>query len=63
MTRELEEGPTAEINVDLFQTKLKTYQIGKCQAMMEYMVFSSRNSPPSRQSTTINFLQTAYMPG
>ena len=48
MTRELEleEGPKAEKHIDLPQTTLKTYQTGKRQAMMEYMVSGSRNSPP-----------------
>ena len=48
-TRELEgleEGPKAEIHIDLLKTTLKKYQTGKRQAMMEYMVFGSRNSPP-----------------
>ena len=47
MTRELkglEEGPKAEIHIHLLKTKLKIYQIGKHQAMMEYMDSSSRNS-------------------
>ena len=41
MTRELEgleEGPKAEIHTDLLKTTIKIYQIGKRQAMMEYMV-------------------------
>ena len=49
MTRELEglkEGPKVEIHIDLLKTTLKKYQIGKRQAMMEYMVSGSRNSPP-----------------
>ena len=49
MTRELEgleEGPKAEIHIDLLEKKLKKYQTGKLQAMMEYMVSGSRNSPP-----------------
>ena len=43
MTRELglEEGPNAEIHTDLLKTTP-----GKHQAMMEYMVSGSRNSPP-----------------
>ena len=49
MTKELEgleEGPKAEINVDLLKTTLKKYQIGKRQAMMEYMDSGSRNLLP-----------------
>ena len=49
MTRELEgleEGPKAEILIDLLKTTLKKYQTGKRQAMIEYMVSGSRNSPP-----------------
>ena len=49
MTKELEgleEGPKAEIYIDLHKTTLKKHQIGKRQAMMEYMVSGSRNSPP-----------------
>ena len=49
MTRELEgleEGPKAEIHIDLLKTTLKTYQNGKHQSMMEYMDSGSRNSPP-----------------
>ena len=49
MTRELEgreEGPKAEMHSDLLKTTLKRYKSGKCQAMMEYMVSGSRNSPP-----------------
>ena len=42
----LEEVPKVEIHVDLLQKTLKKYQIGKCQAMMEYMDSGSRNSPP-----------------
>ena len=39
---ELEEGPKVEIQIDL----LKTNQIGKRQAMIEYTDFRSRNPPP-----------------
>ena len=49
MTKEvegLEECPKAEIPIDLLKTTLEKYQIWKCQAMMEYMVSGSRNSPP-----------------
>ena len=49
MTRELEgleEGPKAEIHVDLLKTTLKKYLTGKHQAMMEYMGSGSRYSPP-----------------
>ena len=49
LTRELEgleEGPKAEIHIGLLKTTLKKYQIGKRQAMVEYMVSGSRNSPP-----------------
>ena len=49
MTRELEglkEGLKAEILIELFKTILKKYQNGKRQAMMEYVVSGSRNSPP-----------------
>ena len=48
MTRKigLEEGPKAEIHIDLLKITLKKYQSGKRQAMMEYMVSGSRNSPP-----------------
>ena len=42
----LEEGPKAEIYIDLLKTSLKKYQTGKCLATMEYMVSGSRNSPP-----------------
>ena len=48
MTRELEgleEGPIVEIHICLLKTTLKKYQTGKLQAMMEYMVSSSGNSP------------------
>ena len=47
VTRELEglkEVPKAEIHIDLLKTTLKKYQIGKRQAMMEYMVSDSRRS-------------------
>ena len=49
MARELEgleEGPKVEIHINLLKTTLKKYQTGKHQAMMEYMVPGSRNSPP-----------------
>ena len=42
----LEEGPKVGIHIDLLTMKLKKYQIGKHQAMIEYMDFSSRNSTP-----------------
>ena len=42
----LEEGPKAEIHIDLLRTTLKRYLIGKCHAMMEYMDSGLRNSPP-----------------
>ena len=48
MTKELEgieEGPKAEIHIDLLKMTLKN-QTGKRQAMMECMVSSSRNTPP-----------------
>ena len=45
ITRKLE-GPKAEIQIYLLKKTLKTYQIGKRHAMMEYMISSSRNSPP-----------------
>ena len=51
MTKELEglvEDSKAEIHIDLLKTTLKKYQIGKRQAMMEYMVSGPRNSPPFR---------------
>ena len=41
----LEEGPKAEIHIDLLKMTQK-YQTGKHQAMMGYMVSGSRNSPP-----------------
>ena len=49
MTRELEgleEGPKAEINIELLKKTLKRYQTGKRQDMMEYMDSGSRNSLP-----------------
>ena len=49
MTKELEgleKCPKAEIHINLLKMTLKKYQIGKCQVMKEYMVSSSRNSPP-----------------
>ena len=48
MTKELEgleEGPKAEIHINLLKTTLKKYQRGERQAMMEYMVSGSRNLP------------------
>ena len=48
-TRELErleEGPKAEIHIELLKKTLKKYQTGKRQDMMEYMDSGSRNSPP-----------------
>ena len=43
----LEEGPKAEILIDLQRMTLKKkYQIGKHLAMMEYIDSGSRNSPP-----------------
>ena len=49
MTRELkglEEGPKAEIHIDLLKMTLKKYQTGKRRAMMEFLVSGSRHSPP-----------------
>ena len=49
MTNELErleEGPKAEIHIDLLKTTLKKYQRGKRQAMVEYMDSGSWNPPP-----------------
>ena len=49
MTRELEgleEGPKAEIHIELLKKTIKKISTGKRQDMMEYMDFSSRNSPP-----------------
>ena len=43
--KELEEGPKAEILIDLLRTTQKN-QTEKRQAMMEYVDFVSRNSPP-----------------
>ena len=43
-----EEGPKAEIHINLLRTTLKKYQIGKRQAIMEYMDSGSRNSTPFR---------------
>ena len=48
-TRELEgleEGLKGEIHIDLFTLTLKEFETGKRQAMMVYIVSSSRNSPP-----------------
>ena len=42
----LEEVLKAEMHIDLLKITLKKYQTGKRQAMMEYMVSGSRNSPP-----------------
>ena len=47
----LEENPEAEIHIDLLKMTLKTYQTGKCLAMMEFMVSGSKNS---RRSSTRN---------
>ena len=41
----LEEGSKVEIHIDLFKMTLKKYHMGKCQAIMEYMVSGSKNSP------------------
>ena len=38
-------SPKVEIHTDLLKM-IKKYQTGKHQAMMEYIVFGSRNSPP-----------------
>ena len=49
MTKELEvfeEGPKAEIHIDLLKTSLKRHLNGKRQARMEDMDSSSRNAPP-----------------
>ena len=49
MTRELErleEGPKAEIDIELHKKTQKRYQTGKRQDMMEYMDSGSRISPP-----------------
>ena len=49
MTRELEvleEGPKVEIHIELLKKTLKSYQTGKCQAIMENMDSGSRNSTP-----------------
>ena len=48
MTRELEkleEGPKAEINIDLLKMTQKKYPTGKRLAMMEYMASGSKYSP------------------
>ena len=42
---ELKEGSKTEILIDLLKMTLNRYQTGKRQAMMEYMVSDSRNSP------------------
>ena len=42
----LEEGPKREIHTDLLRITPKKYQIERRKAMMEYMDFGSRNSPP-----------------
>ena len=44
--KELEEGPKAEIHIDLLKTKSKMYQTEMCLARMKYMVSGYRNSPP-----------------
>ena len=47
MNKELEgpeEGPKAEIQIDLLKSTLKKYQTGKRQATIEYIVFGSRNT-------------------
>ena len=57
MTKELkglEEGPKAEMHIDLFKTTLKKYQIGKRQAMMEYMDLVQEIHLHSRQTTNKN---------
>ena len=41
----LEQGQKVEIHIDLLKTTLKKYQAGKRQAMIEYRVSGSRNSP------------------
>ena len=49
MTKELEgleEGPKAEIHIDLLKTALKKYQTEKRQTMMEYTFSGSRNPLP-----------------
>ena len=48
MTRELEgleQGPKAEIHIELLEKTLEWYQTWKRQDVMEYMASSSRNSP------------------
>ena len=42
----LEEGPKAEMHIDLLRMTLKNIKFGKRQAMMEYLDSNSRNSPP-----------------
>ena len=42
----LEEGPKTEIHMDLLRKTQKENQIGKRQAMMEYVDSGSRNSLP-----------------
>ena len=56
----LEEGPKAEIYIDLLKMSQKKYLTGKRQAMMEYMVSGSRNSPPFTSSR--NEQMPAYVP-
>ena len=49
MTRELEgleEGPKAEIHIELLKNTLKRYKTGKRPDRMEYMDSGPRNSPP-----------------
>ena len=48
MTRELEGlGEDRKAEIPIYSKRhLKRYQTGKHQAMMEYMVSGSRNSPP-----------------
>ena len=63
MAKELEgfeEGPKAEILIDLLRMKLKTYQIGKRQALMEYMDSGSRNSPPFMIDKHTKHVQNMY---
>ena len=42
----IKKGQKAKIHIDLLWMTQKNYQIGKRQAMMEYMDSGSRNSPP-----------------
>ena len=41
----IEEGPKAEIHIDLLKASLKKCLTGKHQARIEYMAAGSRNSP------------------